>query len=252
MTRIARAFLRRKVPFSLAVAATVVAASTCVALNPLASSQATGGEATGADLTTTVGVFSSAQTSEDALPPALREVAIERLGAAADSRKALVASSGTTVYLAAGEKSVCLLASNLSLAPCYSLEEIARGATASSDSCSPSIGASTVEIGGIVPSDASDPVVILNNGSTRPLNVVDNAYLETFSKSGPMPTEIAWKSSSGASVMVSAGIPAGAATEQCVASPSEVEALVANGKIPAPAGHPPAQPTQRVEHNEAG
>lgn len=246
------ALARRRVPIGLAVVAAAMAVSAFVALDPLASSHATSGEAAGPNLASTVGVFGSAQASEDALPAALQETAMARLGAAVDSRKALVAANGTTVYLAAAEKSVCLLASNLSLAPCYTLEEIAHGATASSDSCSPSVGAGTIEIGGIVPSDATDPVVVLNNGSTRPLDVAGNAYLETFPKDGPLPAEIAWKSSSGGSTTVNVGIPAGAATEQCVASPSEVEALVAKGKIPPPAGHSPAQPTLHAEHNQAG
>ena len=143
---------------------------------------------------------------------------------------------------------MCLLASNSSLAPCYSLQQVAKGAVAASDSCPPSIGASTIEVGGVVPAGASDPIVVFSDGSTRALSVANNAYLEDFPKSGPTPAQISWRSTSG-TVTVSANVPAGAASEQCVASPSEVEALVSAGRIPAPSGHPPSQPTQHIEHN---
>lgn len=247
-----RHLIQHKISLSIVVLAAAVAVPVVIALNPLASSQAANEATASPTLAGTVAAFKATRTAEDALPATLERVAVGRGEGinTSDSRKAQVTKEGVAIYLAPAEgNKVCLLADNASVAPCYSIEEVAKGAPAASDSCSAAIGTDTVEIGGIVPSDASDPVVILSNGTTKGLEVVNGTYLQGFPKTGPMPTGITWKSPSG-TVTVSASVPSGAATEPCVVSPTEVEALAASGKIPAPLGHPPAQPTMTVESNQ--
>jgi hypothetical protein len=77
----------------------------------------------------------------------------------------------------------------------------------------------------------------------------DNAFLEQFARSGPLPSHIDWNSSSGR-VSVSAHIPADVRTENC-ATASELKAFEASGKIPRALGHPPAHPTGSIEYNKS-
>jgi hypothetical protein len=126
-----------KVPLGVAILATAAAVPTVVALNPLASSQAAGGETSSVPtLVGTLGLFKATRTSEDVLPGNL-EAAASSLAAnvnVANSRKALVTQQGASVYLVPTATGVCLLTSNLSVASCYSLEDVAHGAAAASDS----------------------------------------------------------------------------------------------------------------------
>lgn len=123
---------------SLGIAAVAVAATALalVALDPLSGSRAASGtQAEAPTLDGTVGVFKTARTGSDTLPSALEKAVLADTGGEADladSRRAFVSSQGIGVYLVPSGGRVCLLASDLSLTPCYSVQAIAHGAPAAS------------------------------------------------------------------------------------------------------------------------
>ncbi len=251
---------RRRISLGVVVLAVAAAVPTLVALNPLASSGAVSGRAPTApsgqaafaqQLTRALAVLRRSATSNDVLPARLSH-ALEALHVSFDpalARRALVTHTGTDVYLVPSATGVCLVDGNLSEASCFSTSAVlSSGATASVD-CSPTLpNGNTIEIAGVIPDGASNPVVVLADGTKRPLAVEGNAYLEQFRRSDPLPSQIEWEAATGP-VAVSARVPTDVATEHCVASAGELRALEASGKIPPALGHPPAEPTQTVEYN---
>ena len=247
---------RRKVSVGVVALAVAVAVPMLVIFNPLASSDATSSDQTAApagaseQLAAALGVLRQPATDANALPANLQTELGTLPGANGSlARRAFVDAQGTSVYLIPSTSGVCLLDSTRTQSTCFSTAEVLSGdATASAD-CSPFLpNGNTIEIAGVVPDGASDPVTILSNGTRVPLDVEGNAYLQQFSRSGPLPSQIQWDSPSGI-VTSSAHVPTDVATEKC-ATQKEVEALVNSGKIPRPLGHPPAEPTQKIEYNQ--
>jgi hypothetical protein len=260
MMSLLRKPFRRKVSAGLVALAVVVSALLLVALNPLTASTATtsadhGAATTAADgseqLRATLAILRRPAVASDALPSTAREgLASLHLGAdATRARRAFVSPGGVGVYVVPSEQGVCLVDSDLSEAGCFPVGAVLGSGATQSDDCSPTLpNGHTIEIAGIIPDGATHPTLILSDGSRRPLKVVDNAYLEQLDRSASLPTHIEWQSATG-SVTVNADVPADVAGEQC-ATPGELRALEAAGKIPRALGHPPARPTGETVYNE--
>jgi hypothetical protein len=194
-------------------------------------------------------VFRRASTPADVLPSKL----LDLLGSAqvvADgslARRALVTASGTSVYLVPGETGICLVSSTQTEAGCSSPGAADSSGANAGVSCSPFLpNNETVEIAGIVPDEASNPTLVMSDGTTRTLHVEGNAYLEQFPRHGALPIKLRWTTPGGV-VESDTALPPDAATESCVTSIAEIRALQASGKIPHFPGPPP--PRSEAEAN---
>jgi hypothetical protein len=124
---------------------------------------------------------------------------------------------------------------------CAPTSTVLSGHAAASDSCSPSLPSNQVEIAGILPDGAADPIVTLSDGSTAPLAAQGNVYLQQFNRSSPLPRSIEWGSGANRQSH-SANLPPDAATLTCI-TPNDLPGLIASGKLPPPPpGHPLANP----------
>ncbi len=186
-------------------------------------------------------VFRRASTPADVLPGKLLATlgSFDIVADGSLARRALVTASGTSVYLVPGETGICLVSSTQTEGGCSS-----PGAADSSGanwgvSCSPFLpNNETVEIAGIVPDEASNPTLVMSDGTTRTLHVEGNAYLEQFPRHGALPIKLKWTTPGGV-VESDTALPPEAATESCAAGMAEIHALEAAGKIPRALGHPP-------------
>lgn len=240
MTRIRILLVGRKVPLGLACLAVVLGAALFAALNPLAASHASPiSEAAQSSGGAQLPAFQRSRSSADALPT---KVEARAAGAppgdhinTTESRKVFTTSSGNAIYVVPGEGGkVCVIDSDESVHACFPASAITNDGDSSPEAilCSNTIGADNIEIAGIVPTGAKNATVILANGTSRPLRVHEDVYVEEFARDGALPERITWTKPEGGTQDVSADIPAGVATEHCVESPAELEKLVAEGKIP--------------------
>lgn len=213
-------------------------------------------------LVANLSVFQRPRGSQDALPPGLSAdipsasaesnavaVAPAYVGVNPSlSRLAFTTAAGDGVYVIPSNGGACVVDSHATISFCTPTTEILAGQDAASDDCSPSLPSNDIEVAGLLPDSAYDPEVVLSNGQTQPLAVQGNAYLEEFARSGPLPRQITWQSSTGVQTMVDANVPSYAGTETCV-TPADIPGLIASGKIPAPSGHAPAVPSVTLETN---
>jgi hypothetical protein len=129
------------------------------------------------------------------------------------ARLAMTTSQGASIYLAPTEAGACLLdSSQVLVATCASLSQIAAAGAVEFTICSPDITPTDIEIGGIVPDGVADPRVIYPDGSSSPLHVENNAFVLRVAKTQPLPVKIAW-SLHGKRVQAPLPIPADASHE---------------------------------------
>ena len=178
-----------------------------------------------APLTSQLAVFRRDRTNTDTLPPSVdRMMDAVMPGAGANAglaRRALVTPGGTAVYLVPSRTGLCLLNSTGSQEFCASEGAVLRGEATSSTDCSPTLPSDVVEVAGILPDGASNPSLGLSNGSSVPLDVSGNAYVERFRRGDPLPRSISWDSATGRDSAATA-VPPDAATLKCV-TPQDVQ-----------------------------
>jgi hypothetical protein len=201
----------RRYPGRIAVIAVLVAgiATFGAAANPLDSSHAdgTGGDATaraGADagLSTSLSIFRGEETSREAVPADVKQRLAAALpphggGDATLARRAQTTSTGDAVFVMPAKDGVCLITASTSEGFCAPAQTVLAGQAIASDTCSPSLPRDIVEIAGILPDGASDPVVVLADGSRNSLDIGGNTYVARFARTGPLPKAVAWDTPEG-------------------------------------------------------
>lgn len=197
------------------------------AANPLDSSHAdgTGGGATaraGADagLSTSLSIFRGEETSREAVPADVKQRLAAALpphggGDATLARRAQTTSTGDAVFVMPAKDGVCLITASTSEGFCAPAQTVLTGQAIASDTCSPSLPRGMVEIAGILPDGASDPVVVLADGSRSSLDVGGNTYVARFARTGPLPKTVAWDTPEGGRQEIDALIPSDTATLEC-------------------------------------
>jgi len=228
---------KRTIPIVGTLLACAAVAVALWALNPLAQSSATSQpETTGAAptldpaLTSGFAVFRTAATREG-VPQILRDSPESVLPAhsavdavASEARLAQTTSDGVEVYLVPlSTGGVCLVTSSTSEDGCATRTALLAGEATSSDTCSSSLPADTIEIAGIVPDGVRDAVVTLDDGTHVPLVVRNNTYVARFARDGALPRTIGWAAGDGGHHEVDAMVPADTATMDCEPSGAAVD-----------------------------
>jgi len=254
MSALMRSLRERPVPLSLAALA-VGALSLVLVGHPLASTQAPNRARTASPPTTMLrqglAVLRAPSSSID-MPPAGVLAALGAIDLSANTRlarRAMITAWGAAVYLVPTADGVCLIDDTLTETGCFTTAAVLGADATESDDCSPGLpNDNTIEIAGVMPDSAVNPVVVLTDGSRRPLSVKHNTYVARFARNGPLPETIE-SGPAGGRTSTSAGVPSGVAHEACVVSAGELRKLEASGKIPRALGHPPAGPLGGVEYN---
>jgi len=208
---------------ALAVAATVVAASSNPDADPALSPQPSV-TAVSSAAAAHLAVFSRAREASDALPAKLEHVFgsfIPQEGAATDLSRLAGTRYGNEVYVVPAEQgAVCVVTSNVSSLGCVPSGALVTGAVASLTLCSPAIPRDTIEIAGVIPDGVANATAQLDDGSSTPVDVSNGVYLERFRRDGPLPSAIAWTASDGQH-SVKTNVPSDTGTMRC-ASPSDL------------------------------
>lgn len=215
----------RRHPGRIAVIAVSVAgiASLGAAVNPLDASHADG---TGASATVdaapsaSLSIFRGDETAQEAVPIEVKQRLAAALpphggGDATLARRAQTTSTGDAVFVMPAKDGVCLITASTSEGFCAPAQTVLTGQAIASDTCSPSLPRGIVEIAGILPDGASDPVVVLTDGSRRSLDVGGNTYVARFARTGPLPKTVAWGTPEGGHQEIDALMPRDTATLEC-------------------------------------
>jgi hypothetical protein len=213
---------RRHATITVGVLLLVAVASIGAALNPLAGSSAGStnpeSEAARTNLNANLAVLRRSASPSDALPARLGRALVTVAQSSVETslaRLATTTAQGTSLYVVPTvDGKACLVDSNLSELWCASTAEVTDGHATASTACSPSIGSNNVEIAGILPDSAEDPSVVLANGKSQPLPVVNNTYLMQFVRTSPLPTKIQW-TAGGTLQTTETAVPSDAATMDC-------------------------------------
>jgi hypothetical protein len=135
------------------------------------------------------------------------------------ARLAFVTPQDASIYLIPTQDGACLVdSSGVISAACATTAQIAAGEALASTTCSPTLPSGDIEIAGIVPDGAQQPLVVLSDGATEDLSVENNAFVLRQARSAPLPTTVEWTTSTG-SVSTPAPLPADTAAEPCVSAP---------------------------------
>jgi hypothetical protein len=205
-----------------------------------------------ADVAAVVAVFRHDTTKSGVPPIVLKEPAAVLPAASVPnaqaglSRLAQTTPDGDDVYLVPlSDGGVCLVTSSTSEDGCAPKEAVLSGEATSSDTCSPSVPPSQIEIAGIVPDGISDAQVTLSDGSHVPLDVVNNTYVARFARDGALPASIGWDTDEGGHRDIDALIPKDTAAMDC--EPAGVAPDLRKWKVgPLPK---PTEPTGHVVYN---
>jgi hypothetical protein len=161
------------------------------------------------------------RSAADALPAKFSEGFVEQQNGANPSlaRRASTSSSGDAVLLLPSQEGVCMLNTPGTESFCATATEVTMGDASEAILCAPvALPTSVVEIGGVLPEEATDARAVLSDGAGVPLTVTAGTYVADFPRTGPLPSSIEW-SAAGRRHEAPTHIPAGVATEDCVSPP---------------------------------
>jgi hypothetical protein len=132
------------------------------------------------------------------------------------AKLALVTPQGASIYVVPTAGGVCVLdSSGVVTATCATTDQITAGEALAGTTCSPSLPNGQIEVAGVVPTGAQNPIVTLSNGTTQPLSVKNNVFVIRTAQLAPLPTTIQWATANGTKVSASVPLPADTATQQC-------------------------------------
>jgi hypothetical protein len=80
--------------------------------------------------------------------------------------------------------------------------------------CSPGLPSNEIEVAGLLPSDATNITLHLTNGSTLPINPVNNVFILDLQRTQPLPTTISWDDAS-RHEQADTGTPTNAGSSDC-------------------------------------
>jgi cytochrome c biogenesis protein CcmG/thiol:disulfide interchange protein DsbE len=151
------------------------------------------------------------------IPPygALDPYVLSQGGLIANSRRAVVTSSGESLYIVPAHQSICVVSSDNVIQGC---QPFPYTATTPADIgvtiCSPNLPPTELEVAGLMPPDASDIKAHYSNGSSQPIKATNGMIAIYAPFKGPLPKSITWTSPKGPE-RTGTGVPPDAASSKC-------------------------------------
>ncbi len=130
------------------------------------------------------------------------------------ARLAFMREDETTVHLVPAQGAICIKSGDYLEAGCIPEADALSGDNAQSIICAPGLPNDVVEIYGILPDEARAAKVLHADGTTRPLDVRNNAYIYRAPRADPLPQTLQFELG-GKTQSVAARIPADAVKERC-------------------------------------
>lgn len=131
------------------------------------------------------------------------------------ARRALTTPRGQSAYVIPGNGAVCLATYPQIIGGCGPFPRVAANQMAGGTAiCSPGLPSNEIEIGGLLPSDATNLVLHFNDRSTERIIPTNGVFIVDLPRTQPLPTFISWKTATGLQ-HADTGTPGDAATSPC-------------------------------------
>ncbi len=160
-------------------------------------------------------VLARAQQPADLPPTADQSQWVMSLGGTvANTRQALVTSSGQSIYLVAANGYLCIKSDDMAGCGVYPSTTPQRLIAVGTTLCNPNLPSSEIEVQAIVPADASNVEMYYSDGSRTSISPTNGVIAVTALRSGPLPEEITWTGSNGPEKSWT-GVPPNIAADSC-------------------------------------
>lgn len=122
------------------------------------------------------------------------------------------------VYLVAGASGVCFTSTSSIEEGCAPLANVLSGNSAHAVICSPYLDPAEREVYGILPNGATGVAVHFYDGTSLPVQVVNNTYIIRTTVPASLPKTVSWEDAAGRHE-VTTSMPESAKSDRCAAAP---------------------------------
>lgn len=162
-----------------------------------------------------LGVFRGDPTSSDQAPA---DVARFLAGANPKLARAVTATlRDGKIWLVPSSDGVCVTSERHIVGGCATPSEIDAGQAVQSTICAPNLSPSEIQVNGIVPDGVTSVTIVRDGAPAEQVDVQNNVWIYTTSRSGPLPVAVKWSDPTGATHEHSTTVPPDAAEDNCAA-----------------------------------
>lgn len=133
----------------------------------------------------------------------------------ANIRRAVVTSSGESLYLVPADGSVCIISSDNVVQACGQFPPVPdQLVTVGVTICSPNLPTHEIEVASIIPPNVSNVQIHYSDGTSKPATVTNGVLAVYADNSKPLPKSITWTGPKGPE-RSGTGVPPNAASSRC-------------------------------------